>query len=121
VPPTLDQSHKLSIGLWGRSVFVAFADVLLGHPGPETAYIGLLIVHDAHRGRGMGRTLHDAVLDRAQAQGFITTMRLGIIDTVASDAEPFWRALGYIPTGERKTYRYDRLSSHVSMWERPLA
>jgi GNAT superfamily N-acetyltransferase len=120
LPPALDPSRKESIGLWEGDELVAFADVLIGHPGPETAYIGLLIVREGHHGRGLGRALHDAVLARTLTHRAITTMRLGIIDTVASEAEPFWRALGYVPTGERRAYRYDQLSSAVAMWERPI-
>lgn len=44
VPPALHQAHKRSIRLRDGDDLVAFADVLFGHPRPETAYIGLLIV-----------------------------------------------------------------------------
>lgn len=47
-------------------------------------------------------------------------LRLGIVATNAAVAEPFWRALGYTPTGETKPYRYDHLESTVALWERPL-
>ena len=47
-------------------------------------------------------------------------LRLGIVETNAAVAQPFWTALGYRPTGEVKPYRYDKLTSTVALWERPL-
>ena len=82
--------------------------------------MGLLIVRgDLHR-RGFGRQLHDQLAVTAKGWPEITTMRLGVIAT-APDSEPFWRALGYLPTGEVKPYRYERFESTVAVWERPVA
>ncbi|ROS72179.1 ribosomal protein S18 acetylase RimI-like enzyme [Curtobacterium sp. PhB130] len=121
VPPGFDPAGKRSIGLWDDRELVAFADVLLGYPDPETAYIGLLIVHGAHQGKGLGRRLHDAVLDRVREENSASRIRLGIVERNAEWATPFWTALGYEPTGETKPYRYDKLESTVSMWERQTA
>jgi GNAT superfamily N-acetyltransferase len=120
VPPDFDPSGKLSVGLWEDGALTAFADVLFGWPDPMTAHIGLLIVHGAYHGQGLGRRLHDAVLERVRQEAGATTMRLGIVERNAAHAEPFWRALGYAPTGEGKPYRYDKLESTVSIWERPV-
>ncbi|TCK63115.1 GNAT family N-acetyltransferase [Curtobacterium sp. PhB136] len=121
VPPGFDPAGKRSIGLWDDEELVAFADVLLGYPDPETAYIGLLIVHGAHQGKGLGRRLHDAVLDRVRQETGASRIRLGIVERNADWAAPFWTTLGYEPTGETKPYRYDKLESTVTMWERPTA
>lgn len=120
VPPDFDPVRKRGIGLWRGADLVAFADVLLGYPDPAAAYIGLLIVHGDHLGRGAGRELHDAVLDRVVRESSAERMRLGVVESNAAVAEPFWRALGYRPTGERKPYRYDKLVSTVSLWERDV-
>jgi GNAT superfamily N-acetyltransferase len=119
VPPDFDPSGKRGIGLWEDGTLIAFADVLFGWPDPPTAYIGLLIVHGARQGQGVGQRLHDAVLERVRQDTGAMTMRLGIVERNAALAEPFWRALGYAPTGKVKPYRYDKLESTVSMWERP--
>ena len=120
VPPDFDPSDKRGIGLGEDGVLTAFADLLFGWPDPAAAHVGLLMVHGANQGRGVGRRLHDAVLDRAREETGMTRMRLGIVEPNAPHAEPFWRALGYTPTGEVKPYRYDKLDSTVSIWERPL-
>ncbi|MFJ3383384.1 MULTISPECIES: GNAT family N-acetyltransferase [unclassified Curtobacterium] len=118
VPPGFDPAGKRSIGLLEDGQLVAFADVLLGYPDPATAYIGLLIVHGSRRGDGLGRRLHDAVIDRVRQETGASRTRLGIVDSNADVAEPFWTALGYERTGEIKPYRYDKLRSTVSMWAR---
>jgi GNAT superfamily N-acetyltransferase len=120
VPPDFDPSGKRGIGLWEDGVLIAFADVLFGWPDPSTAYIGLLIVHGARQGQGVGRRLHDAVLERVRRETGAERVRLGIVERNAEQAEPFWRALGYVPTGEVKPYQYDNLESTVSRWERPV-
>lgn len=129
VPDGFDPSGKHGLGLWDGDRLVAFADVLLGYPAPEVAYIGLLVVRGGAHGQGLGRAMHDEVVAFARASvgvGVpassvpITRLRLGIVATNADVAEPFWRSLGYEPTGETKPYRYDRLESTVTLWERPL-
>ncbi|WP_442860495.1 GNAT family N-acetyltransferase [Arthrobacter sp. zg-Y820] len=89
--------------MWNGADLVAFADILFGYPDPAAAYIGLFIVHGDHPGKGLGRELHDAVLARVHRQSSAERLRLGIVEKNAAAAEPFWRALGCLPTGERKT------------------
>ncbi|KAD3632926.1 GNAT family N-acetyltransferase [Arthrobacter yangruifuii] len=94
---------KRGTGWWNGADLVAFADILFGYPDPAAAYIGLFIVHGDHPGKGLGRELHDAVLARVHRQSSAERLRFGIIEKNAAASEPFWRALGYLPTGERKT------------------
>ncbi|MFJ4297726.1 GNAT family N-acetyltransferase [Curtobacterium sp. NPDC089689] len=142
VPDGFDPAGKHGLGLWDGDQLVAFADLLLGYPAPEVAHVGLLVVRGGSHGQGLGRAMHDEVVACARAAGGsagagaaagrtetsavpvspvpITRLRLGIVATNADVAEPFWRSLGYEPTGETKPYRYDRLESTVALWERPL-
>lgn len=119
VPDGFDPVGKHGIGLWDGDSLVAFADVLLGYPAPTTAYIGLLVVRGDRQGSGLGRFLHESLVSLAVDVG-ADRLRLGIVATNAAGAEPFWRALGYVPTGERKPYRYDKLESTVALWERAV-
>ncbi|MDO5739069.1 MAG: GNAT family N-acetyltransferase [Ornithinimicrobium sp.] len=45
-------------------LLVAFADVIVGWPNPSTAHIGLLMTDGARVGRGLGRALHTAVVEK---------------------------------------------------------
>lgn len=120
VPPDFDPAGKRGIGLWEDGVLIAFADALFGWPDPSTAHIGLLLVHGAHHGQGVGRRLHEAVLERVRQETNAKQMRLGIVERIAAHAVPFWTALGYAPTKAVKPYRYDKLESTVSIWARPV-
>ncbi|MFJ3035729.1 GNAT family N-acetyltransferase [Curtobacterium pusillum] len=120
VPDGFDPAHKHGIGLWDGPELVAFADVLVGYPSVSFAFIGLLVVRGDRHGQGLGRAMHDAVVERARAVSTVDRLRLGIVATNARVAEPFWRALGYEPTGETKPYRYDHLESAVALWERAV-
>lgn len=120
LPPGFDATGKHAMGLWDGTELVAFADVLFGYPDRSVLYIGLLVVHGAHQGTGLGRGLHDAILDRASTAGTVERIRLGIVATNAAVAQPFWQRLGYRPTGEQKPYRYEHLTSTVALWERAI-
>ena len=121
VPDGFDPAGKLAIGLWDDDELVAFADVLIGYPDAATAFIGLLVVAGDKHKQGLGRRLHDAVVARARDEcGADGKLRLAIVDTNKAEAEPFWRALGYAPTGEIRPYRYDNLKSSAALWQRPV-
>jgi ribosomal protein S18 acetylase RimI-like enzyme len=118
VPPQFEPVNKRGLGMWDEQELVGFADVLIGHPQSDTAYIGLLIVHGGRHREGIGRDLHEAVRVQLRSHVNIERMRLGLVETVASEAMPFVRAMGYTETGERNPYRYDHVESTVTMWER---
>lgn len=119
VPDGVDPARKHGIGLWEGPGLVAFADVLVGYPSASSAFIGLLVVRGDRQQEGLGAAMHEAVVDRVRGVG-VERLRLGVVATNAEVAEPFWRALGYEPTGERKPYRYDHVESTVALWERPV-
>ena len=121
VPPDFDASGKRDIAAWDDGLMVGFADFLLGYPDESYVFLGLLVVRADRRRCGIGRQLHDAVIQRVVQECSATRLRLGIVETNADLAEPFWRALGYEPTGEVKPYQYDSLRSTVALWERPIA
>lgn len=136
VPDGFDPAGKYGFGLWDRGTLVAFADVLVGYPDAAVTFVGLLVVRGDRQGSGLGRAMHDAVVGWLRgdvpagagaglgaavgAMPVVARLRLGIVETNAAVAEPFWRALGYAPTGETKPYRYDHLVSTVALWERAL-
>ena len=118
-PPGLSHSPVL-LGAFedGRLVGVLIAG--LGFPSEEFAHVALALVDGQARGRGVGRALHDAYLGAVRQHPHISTLRLGIVAPNAEVAEPFWRALGYIPSGEVKDFSQGDVVSTVEVFTRPV-
>ncbi len=107
-------------GLFEDARLVAVAQILRGWPRQGYAWVSLLQTAAAHSGRGHGRALHDDLLAQARVWPEVHGMRLAVVNANAS-AEPFWRALGYSPTGETRQWSNAAGQVHlVGIWERPL-
>lgn len=120
LPPAVLNSQKVDLGLWDGQELVAFADVILGWPAESVAHVGLLMTHGARQGGGLGRVMHDAVIDLVGRTPNIQSLRLWIVDTNADLAEPFWAKLGYEPTGESVPYVSGSVESTARIWTRPV-
>ncbi len=121
-PEGMAENAKCVYGAWEEGRLVGAVDVIVGYPRADVAFIGLLLVHGTVAGRGYGRRTHDLVVGAIREEApHVQTLRLAIVDTNAEQAEPFWKALGYQPTGEAKPYRYDQLTSTSRLWERSMS
>lgn len=120
LPPGVLNSQKVDLGLWDGQELVAFADVILGWPAESVAHVGLLMTHGARQGGGLGRVMHDAVIDLVGRTPNIQSLRLSIVDTNADLAEPFWAKLGYEPTGESVPYVSGSVESTARIWTRTV-
>lgn len=110
-PSGLPADRKHPVGLWQGDELVALADVLDGWPDDATAYIGLLQVRGDQHGRGVGRELHELLLDRF---GRDRPWRLAVVEANAQ-ALGFWRRLGYRETGERKPWVSGTGAAHTAV------
>jgi GNAT superfamily N-acetyltransferase len=117
-PPGVDVSHKFGVGLWQGDELLGFADVIRGWPSREIAHIGLLMISGDHHGDGLGRRLHEAVLELGGSWPEIETLRITIVDTNADVADPFWRAQGYTLTGESSSFLSGDVVSVSRVWVR---
>lgn len=120
LPPGVPDAQKVDLGLWDGQELVAFADVIVGWPAESVAHIGLLMTDGARQGEGLGRVMHDAVIDLAALSPDIRSLRLLIVDTNADLAVPFWTKLGYEPTGEAVPYVSGSVESTARIWARPV-
>ncbi len=120
LPPGVDASQKVNLGIWDGSQLVAFADVIIGWPAASVAHLGLLMTDDARRGEGLGRAMHNAVIDLVSKDPNIRTLRISIVDTNSDLAEPFWVSLGYEPTGEAAPCGSGSVESTARIWTRSV-
>lgn len=93
------QHHVLALELGGRVDAVAV--VMTDWPDPGVNHVALLQVRGALQGRGLGRTLHEAVVPRLCGAH---VWRLTVVDDNAV-ALGFWEVLGYRWTGEVRQWR----------------
>jgi GNAT superfamily N-acetyltransferase len=117
-PPDLAEDRKLVYGVWAAGELVGLLDVLRGWPAPDVAHVGLLQVRGDRQGEGLGRRAHSLLLDVVAGWPEVRTLRLAIVSTNASVAEPFWRSLGYAPAEAPKPYRYNNLAATSQIWTR---
>jgi GNAT superfamily N-acetyltransferase len=119
LPPGKTYDDKIVWGLHAGAAMIGCADAIRGWNAPHKAIIGLLLLHEQWQGRGFGRAFA-LLIEHAIAARWpeIDTLRLGVVAS-NEDALAFWRALGYLETGEMKTgppqWRAD-----VIVFEKPL-
>ncbi|SFC93539.1 hypothetical protein SAMN04487968_11514 [Nocardioides terrae] len=119
-PPGLPPDQKVVLGAFGEDGLVAVIDVLRGWPNPVSVHIGLLQVRASGKRQGVGRRAHDLLLARVADWTEVTTLRAAIVGSNAAEAEPFWAALGYQPTGEPTRYQAGATTTDATVWTRSV-
>ena len=94
-------------------------DLLLGYPGDGRAFLGLLLLSEESRGRGLGRAAYESCERMLRSHG-IERVRLGVLATNLSVA-PFWELLGFEQTGETASYTRGAFQSEVVLFEKSIA
>lgn len=112
LPPGKSYEDKFVYGIYLGPQMVGCADLIRGFPDPQTATLGLLLLDEAHQGRGIGRIACLAIEDQVRSWGECTRLRIGIVRT-NDRVLPFWSALGFVPSGEVKPYRCGGVHSEV--------
>ncbi len=111
---TYAQKYVWAIGDFG------VADVIRGWPNPQSAMLRLLLLAEDATGRGLGRVAYEALESKIRAWPEIAQIRLGVVDTNAQ-VTGFWERMGFVATGEAKTYRYDKVQSIVQILVKGLS
>lgn len=109
-PPGVDEFRKHVIGMFDQGTLVAVADVVQGWPDETTNFIGLLHVKASRHGQGVATRLHEQIVRRYPAGRW----RLSVVDTNVA-VLPFWRSLGYEPTGEERPWLNDAGQGHTAL------
>ncbi|MCT1556839.1 GNAT family N-acetyltransferase [Helcobacillus massiliensis] len=123
--PSADPTAHTPAGLPGMGL-IAVADVIRGWPTDSTAFIGILFVHGEQQGRGLGAAFHRRVEKEISRWDEIDRIELRIVATNADAAEPFWRRMGFEPTGETSPFERGEpgeaghVSSTSARWAKDL-
>ncbi|MDQ3423196.1 MAG: GNAT family N-acetyltransferase [Actinomycetota bacterium] len=109
------------LGAWSGAHLVGVVDLLRGHPDESRAFLGLLQVRWELQRDGIGRRLSELTESWVRdSWPEIERLRVAVVDTNAVVAAPFWAAMAFVPTGEDKPYRYDKLESTTRLYEKAL-
>lgn len=120
LPPLVEENQKINRGLFRDMSLLALSDLIVGWPQKHIAHIGLLMTHGSHHGQGLGRAMHQDVLEYVGRYPEITVLRIAIVDSNREKAEKFWSALGYAPTGEFSPYATGSVKTIARIWHRPI-
>lgn len=117
-PAGIDPTTKLHLGYDLDSQLVAMAEILFGFPNPDDAYLGLLLIDPAHRGKRLGQQMLDQVCTAAKAKG-ATRILIAVLEE-NTKGHRFWSKMGF--TEElRGTPKKIGLKTHVQIrMARPL-
>lgn len=92
-PPGADLARSRKFGQEAGEALVSLADLAFGFPEPEYAFIGLLLVDPAWRGRGLGARMLDHLARTAREAG---ARRLLVAVLEANpEGRRFWEREGF--------------------------
>jgi RimJ/RimL family protein N-acetyltransferase len=120
LPSGKGYEDKFVFGFYAGQALVACADLIRSYPNADTAFIGLLLVSEAHEGKGYGSKAFAGLCSVVQEWGTCSRFRLAVIDT-NQKAHGFWAKHGFSPTGESKPRNVGGVQCEVLMYERALA
>ena len=104
-------------GFQRNDELIGFAELLEGYPSAREWCIGLLLLHPADRGRGLGARLCTDILEWIRVQGGIA-VRL-VVQHQNPLARAFWERQGF-SVEQEAVLRAGRLSSPVWILLRPI-
>jgi len=109
---------KFVFGISHEGKLVGVLDLVLGYPAPATAFLGLLILDEAHRGQGLGAGAARAAVEFAREHA-MERVRLAVIEANAP-ALGFWQKVGFSATGEHTPYEAGSVVSSLILMERAV-
>jgi len=116
--PGKTAADTFCLGAYVDDRLAAFANLSRDFPKPQEWWLGLLLLDPAHRGRGFGADVHEAIVQWIAAQN-ASTLWLAVL-TQNEPAHRFWLRMGYVER-ERQAYvgQYGLQSTAILM-SRPL-
>ncbi len=119
LPDGKSYADKFVFGVYVSSQMIGCIDVIRGYPRPDTATIGLLLIAEGSQRKGIGSAAYRSLEPVIRSWRTCTTARIGVVAT-NSQVLPFWESLGFLPTGERKTYKYGPFHSEIIILSKNL-
>ncbi len=119
LPEGKSYDDKFVYGIYFEEQMVGCADVIRGYPKACIALLGLLLVEEAHQGKGIETIAYRSLEQNIRKWADVTHLQVQVVRT-NEQALPFWSGEGFEETGEVKPYRYDKLVTEAVILEKAL-
>ena len=119
LPEGKTRIDKFVFGIHHNNEMIGCVDLVRGYPVPSTAMLGLLAIIEDLQGQGLGTEIQQRIEEVVCSWDTCERIRIGVV--AANDlAFLFWHSVGFVPTGERKTYTHGTFVSEVVVLEKSL-
>lgn len=93
LPPDKNYEDKFILGIYRHDELIGVVDIVKDFPTIGEWMLGLMLIEPEERGRGLGKAIHEALVDWAKDLG-AKSFRIGVIEENYKGMK-FWSALGY--------------------------
>ena len=100
LPPNKTYDDKYYVGFFEGDSLAANMDLILGYPGDEIAFIGLLMTDTAYQNKGVGSGIVEDVCDCLKRLGY-RKVRIGV-DRENPQSNAFWQKNGFRTVSENE-------------------
>ncbi len=119
LPPQKTAEDKLVVGLFTQAgELIGVADVVRDYPAPAGWWIGLLLLHPARRGQGLGRQVYFALEGWAAGLG-ATEIGIGVVER-NEKALRFWQGVGFAIVEKRPPRKFGKMEQAVWVMRRAV-
>jgi GNAT superfamily N-acetyltransferase len=120
LPEGKGYEDKFVYGIFRNGDMVGCLDVVRGYPADNVAFLGLLLIAEAHQGQGIGRAVYEQIEAHCRSWPGIRRIRLAVVETNAM-VIPFWDKMGFRRTEETRPYQYGPVQSMSIIFEKTLS
>ena len=107
-PPGGDPATSLHLGQFSGNTLVGMAELAFGFPEPQDAYLGLMLLDPAMRGKGLGPHLL-AHVETLAREAHAPALFLAVLQANPR-GRAFWERMGFTATGRSST---DDTTGHI--------
>lgn len=111
LPPNKNIKDKYVLGVFaGEENLVAVIDLIKDYPEAGEWIIGLMMIEPGERGKGLGRRLHEFLVEKILTEGH-RKLRIGVVED-NKKGFAFWKSLGYYEV-KRVTLTFGKVDKPV--------
>ncbi len=117
LPPntTEDKKHFFIFQNYEKTP-IGVADLVIGYPNDETAFLGLLLLDENYQKRHLGTDCFSLLLNFINSFNQIKCIQIGVVEN--NPVEGFWKKMGFERNGRSRPYKGKSIESTVFVMEK---